>query len=241
MSPADFSVMFMLGLISSLHCVQMCGPIVLSYSVALESLTKPPAKGIFRSLLRNHLAYNLGRVLTYSALGAFAGLAGETMSVIGRISGVTHALALVAGLSMIVIGIVMLGVLPAWLLANRLLRVPASFLRRASSLIKAPGISKRFGLGLLLGFLPCGLVYASLMKAIAAGTPVSGAATMFAFGLGTTGSLVAVGTVSSTIRFRLNRWGRQLAAVGVMVMGVLLVWRGTMSGMMMEHHMHGHH
>ncbi len=241
MSPVDFSVMFMLGLVSSLHCVQMCGPIVLSYSVALETLTKPPAKGIFDSLLGNHLAYNFGRILTYSALGAIAGFAGEAMSVIGRISGFTHALALVAGISMVVMGIAMLGIVPPRLLANRLLRVPASFLRSASSLINAPGTSKRFGLGVLLGFLPCGLVYAALMKAMAAGTPVSGAVTMFAFGLGTAGALIAIGTLSSTLRLRLNRWGRQLAAVGVMVMGVLLVWRGTMPGMMMEQHMHGHH
>ena len=241
MSLVDLSVMFMLGLVSSLHCVQMCGPIVLSYSIALESLAKPQAGGIFRRLLGNHLAYNLGRILTYSALGAIAGFAGETMSAIGRISGLTHALALVAGVSMIVIGIAMVGILPARLLANRLLRVPASFLRSASSLINAPGTGKRFGLGLLLGFLPCGLVYAALMKAMATGSPVSGAVTMFAFGIGTAGSLIAVGTLSSTIRLRLNRWGRQLAAVGVMAMGVLLVWRGTMPGMMMEHHMHGHH
>ncbi len=241
MSPIDFSVMFMLGLVSSLHCVQMCGPIVLSYSVALETLTKPPAKGIFDGLLGNHLAYNFGRILTYSALGAVAGFAGETMSVIGRISGLTHVLALAAGVSMIVIGIAMLGVLPDRLLANKLLRVPTSFLRWAGRLINAPGSGKRFVLGLLLGLLPCGLVYAALMKAMAAGAPVSGAVTMFAFGLGTAGSLLAIGTLSSTLRLRLNRWGRQLAAVGVVVMGVLLVWRGTMPAMMMEHHMHGHH
>jgi len=231
----------MLGLVSSLHCVQMCGPIVLSYSVSLESLAKPQAMGLFPSLLGNHLAYNIGRILTYSALGAIAGFTGETMGVIGRISGLTHVLALVAGVSMIVIGIVMLGCLPSRPLANKLLRVPASFLRSAGALIKSPGAVKRFILGLLLGFLPCGLVYAALMKAMATGAPVFGALTMFAFGLGTASSLLTIGTLSSTIRLRLNRWGRQLAAVGVTVMGILLVWRGTMSGMLMEHHMHGHH
>lgn len=241
MSPVDFSVMFVLGLISSLHCVQMCGPIVLSYSVALESLTHSSTKSTVSSLLRNHIAYNFGRILTYSVLGAIAGFAGETMTIVGRISGLSHVLALVAGFSMIVVGIVMLGILPSRSLANRFLRVPASFLRSAGSLVNAPGSGKRFVLGLLLGLLPCGLVYAALLKAMAAGTPAFGAVNMFAFGLGTAVSLIAIGTLSSAIRLRLNRWGRQLAAVGVMTMGVLLVWRGTMPGMMMmEHHMHAH-
>ena len=241
MTPVDFSVMFMLGLVSSLHCVQMCGPIVLSYSIALESLTHSSGRTVVPGLLGNHLAYNFGRILTYSALGAIAGLAGQTMSLLGRVSGLTHTLAIVAGVSMIVVGIAMLGVIPANGLANRALRVPSSFLQNAGKLMSAQGVARRFMLGLMLGFLPCGLIYAALLKAMATGSPVPGAVSMLAFGLGTAGSLLALGMLSSSIRMQLNRWGSQLAAVGITVMGVLLVWRGTMPGMMMEHHMHGQH
>lgn len=240
MTPLEFGLMFMLGLVSSLHCVQMCGPIVLSYSVALESLTSPTGK-IFPRLLNNHLAYNFGRILTYSALGAAAGAAGESMSLLARISGWTHVVAIVSGISMIVVGIAMLGVLPPSLVGNRFLQVPSSFLRRSGKLIAAPGSGKRFALGVTLGLLPCGLVYAALLKAMATGSPAFGAASMFAFGLGTSGSLLALGMFSSAIRLRMNRFGRQFAALGVVVMGSLLVWRGTMPVMMMEHHMHAHH
>jgi len=65
---------------------------------------------------------------------------------------------------------------------------------------------------------------------------------MLAFGLGTASSLVTLGMFSSAIRMRLNRFGSQLAAAGITLMGVLLVWRGTMPGMLLTGgHMHGHH
>ena len=281
MSPLEFSAMFMLGLVSSLHCVQMCGPIVLSYSVALESLSRKTRAGsegrasaetreplairgraalqgrvsrieslralapvvVFdTALLQNHLAYNAGRILIYSALGAIAGFAGGTLGILGRLAGFTHTLAIVAGISMIVVGISLFGLIPAGVLANRLFRIPSSFLRHVGRLLSTGGSSHRFLLGLALGFLPCGLIYAALLKALATGSAFNGAATMLAFGLGTAGALLALGMFSSAIRMRLNRWGSQLAAVGVTLMGVALVWRASMPTMlMMGGHMHGHH
>ena len=235
--------MFMLGLVSSLHCVQMCGPIVLSYSVALDALNKEVPHGSpISPLLRNHLAYNAGRILTYSVLGALAGIFGGTMGLLGRLAGFSHILGIVSGGLMIVVGVSMLGVIPSSLLGARLFRIPSLFLRRVGKLLSAPGSGNRFLLGLALGFLPCGLIYAALLKAMASGSGFAGAATMLAFGLGTAGALLVLGMFSSAIRIRLNRWGSQLAAVGVTLMGLFLVWRGTMPGMpVMGGHMHGHH
>jgi hypothetical protein len=232
--------MFMLGLVSSLHCVQMCGPIVLSYSVAVSQLQKNAST--VSPLLRNHLAYNAGRILTYSALGAVAGIAGGAMGLLGRLAGFTHFLAIVAGVLMIVVGISMLGIIPSSMLTNRLFRIPSSFLRGVGKLLSAQGSGNRFFLGLALGFLPCGLIYSALLKAMATGSAFAGATTMLAFGLGTAGALLALGMFSSAIRMRLNRWGSQLAAAGVTLMGILLLWRGSMSGMlMMGSHMHACH
>jgi len=232
--------MFMLGLVSSLHCLQMCGPIVLSYSVAVSQLQKEYSA--VSPLFRNHLAYNAGRILTYSALGAVAGVAGGAMGLLGRLAGFTHFLAIVAGALMIVVGIFMLGVIPSSMLTNRLFHVPSSLFRRVGKLLSARGSGNRFLLGLALGFLPCGLIYAALLKAMATGSAFAGAVTMLAFGLGTAGALLALGMFSSAIRMRLNRWGSQLAAAGVTLMGILLLWRGSMSGMlMMGSHMHACH
>jgi sulfite exporter TauE/SafE len=235
--------MFTLGLVSSLHCVQMCGPIVLSYSVALESLKKAaPSGSSIPSQLQNHLTYNAGRILTYSALGAIAGVAGGTLGLLGSLAGVSHLLAITSGGLMFVVGISMLGILPSSVLGSSLFRVPSLFLRRIGKLLSAPGAGNRFVLGLALGMLPCGLIYAALLKAMATGSVIAGTGTMLAFGLGTASALLAIGMFSSAIRMRLNRWGSQLAAVGVTLMGVVLVWRGTMPGMLMlGGHVHVHH
>lgn len=244
MTGLEFGVMFALGLVSSLHCVQMCGPIVLSYSIAVSQLAKSGVRPGFRlsPLLTSHLTYNAGRILTYSALGALAGLLGRTLSFLGRLAGVGATLALVSGVLMIVAGFFMLGVLPAAFLESKLFRVPAMLLQPLGGLLKSPGAGRRFLLGLTLGFLPCGLVYAALVKAMAAGSALGGALTMMAFGLGTVGALIAIGFFSSVLRGRVMRWGRQLAAVSVTGMGILLVWRGIMPPMMMMGgHVHGSH
>jgi sulfite exporter TauE/SafE len=239
-SPLDLGVMFSLGLLSSLHCVQMCGPIVLSYSVALESLTGNSRRSLISPLLTNHLAYNAGRILTYCALGAVAGFAGKVVAVLGRISGFVQPLAILAGILMVLAGIFLSGILPARL--QSLLRIPSSWVRRVGTLLSIPGSRNRFVLGLALGFLPCGLIYAAMMKAMATGSPVAGAASMLAFGVGTAVALLAIGISSSSLRMQVNRWGPQLAAIAFVVMGAWLIWRGSMPAMLvMEHHMHAGH
>ena len=240
MTLVELGVMFLLGLLSSLHCVQMCGPIVLAYSVAVDSPTK--FKTALSPLFQNHLAYHMGRILTYSALGGLAGILGATLGFVGRLAGFSHVLAIVVGGLMILVGISLFGVIPARVFQSRLFRIPSSFFRRIARLISAPGPANRFLLGLALGFLPCGLIYAALLKAISAGSAVAGALSMLAFGLGTSGALLALGMFSSAIRIRLNRWGSQFAAVGVTLMGLVLIWRATVPRMlMMGAHMHAHH
>src|SRR6201994_2777332 len=103
MTPSDFYLVLVLGFASSLHCVQMCGPVVLTYSVAANS-------GVARKpLLGLHLAYNAGRALTYMLLGALAGLAGSAMGWVGRLAGLENVAAVVAGTAMILTGIAMFG------------------------------------------------------------------------------------------------------------------------------------
>ena len=242
MSGFEFGIMLSLGLVSSLHCMQMCGPLVLTYSVALKQSASSGATSRYR-LLASHLAYNAGRILTYSALGAIAGLAGGTLGLVGHLAGASGVAATVAGALMILAGLVMLNVIPvSTLLGADTLRIASRLLRPLGSLLSSPGIANRFVLGLALGFLPCGLVYAALLKAVAAATALQGALSMFAFGLGTASSLLLLGIFSSILSPKLNRWGSQLAAVSVMLLGGLLLWRGTIPGMVMAGvHCHAHH
>jgi hypothetical protein len=88
----------------------------------------------------------------------------------------------------------------------------------------------------MMGFLPCGLIYAALMKAIGTASPLEGALTMLAFALGTSAALVAVGIGSSAATKKLARWGTNVSALTVLAMGLVLVARGAFAGTTTHHH-----
>ena len=241
MNAWEFYLVFALGLVSSLHCVSMCGPIVLSYSLPLGSRSLPQQ-------LSAHLFYNFGRILTYSLLGALAGLFGNTVGFVGQLAGYENVAAVVAGVLMVAAGILMLDLLPSKRLQkfNPLLYT-SRLLKPLGSRISSPSIGSKFSLGLMLGFMPCGLIYAALLKSMATGTMFAGAITMTAFGLGTSASLLAIGIFSSAFSVKFSRWGSRLAAVSVLVLGIFLVSRGVIPMMASGAHddkavpMHHHH
>lgn len=231
MTPSDFYLILAFGFVSSLHCVQMCGPVVLTYSVAANTGSAR------RPLLGLHLAYNAGRTITYMLLGAVAGLAGGAMGWVGRLAGIENVAAIMAGAAMVLTAIAMLGYgikIKGW----GGFALPGRLLRPAGKLISDPSASAKFGLGLLMGFLPCGLIYAALMKAIGVATPAAGALTMLAFGMGTSVALVVVGLGSSAATRKVARWGTTISAITVLVMGAILIARGVFSGPVLHCHMH---
>jgi sulfite exporter TauE/SafE len=212
----DLTLPLSLGLVSSLHCAQMCGPIVLSYSMAGRS---SPA---------GHLCYNAGRIATYSLLGAAAGGAGGAMGLLGRLAGIQQAASLIAGCLMLLAGVLLSGAVPAQSLV-RIDRLGLSrlYCRTAGKLMLSTSPFAKLALGLALGFLPCGLLYAALLKAMATGSAAAGAFSMAAFGLGTAGALLAIGIFSSTLKRGLGRWSGLLSAASVAAMGLFLIWRGV--------------
>lgn len=222
MNAWEFYVIFALGLFSSLHCVSMCGPIVLSYSLPLGSRK-------FSDQAAAHILYNVGRILTYALLGAIAGVFGNTVGFIGELAGIANVAAIVAGVLMVIAGFLMLDLLPNKRLQkfNPLLYT-SRFLRPLGSRFSSTSLGSKFSLGLMLGFLPCGLIYAALLKSMSTGTAFAGALTMTAFGLGTAASLLAIGIFSSAFNVRLSRWGSRLAAVSVLLLGIFMVSRGVM-------------
>lgn len=222
MSIWEFYVIFALGLVSSLHCVSMCGPLVLSYSLPLGARRFPEQ-------IAAHAAYNAGRILTYSALGAIAGLLGTTVGFVGNLAGFENAAAIAAGALMVIAGILMLDLVPSKKLQKlNPLRYTSRFLKPLGSRISSASVGSKFSLGLMLGFMPCGLVYAALLKSMATGTWLAGAWTMTAFGLGTALSLLGLGIFSSALSLKISRWGNRLAAISVLLLGLLMVTRGVM-------------
>jgi hypothetical protein len=211
--PLELSLIFILGLVSSLHCVQMCGPIVLAFSLPLS---RPEA-------LRAQVHYNAGRILTYAALGALAGALGGGIGLLGRLAGLASGARVFAGSAMIVAGILTIGLVPSnGLVTIQNRGVTKRFSKILGRRLLAP--KGKFTLGLTLGFLPCGLVYAALLKAVDSGSALAGALTMLAFGSGTAVALLTFGAASSFFRF--PRWSNRLAAVSMLLAGALLVWRG---------------
>lgn len=228
MNPWEFYLIFALGLVSSLHCVGMCGPLVVSYSLPLGGRS-------WSQQAFAHLAYNGGRIITYSVLGAVAGILGGTVGFVGQLAGVENLLAIATGVLMIAAGVLMLDLVPGRKLQKfNPLRYTSKLLKPLGGRISSGSPAAKFSLGLMLGFMPCGLIYAALIKSMATGTVIAGAMTMTAFGLGTAISLLGVGMFSSAFSVKLGRWGNRLAAISVLLLGLMLVYRGVMP-MMRDH------
>lgn len=207
MTLLDVSVPFSLGVVSSLHCAQMCGPIVLAYSLKLEH----PAL--------SHLAYNAGRIATYALLGAIAGFVGT----LGHLAGIERWTILVCGVGMLIAGVLLF---PRKGLIQ--IQAPSLFSRLTGALLR----SNKLLLGLLMGLLPCGLVYAALIQAMSTGSALTGAVSMLAFGAGTAGALLGIGFCSGAILAKLGRHSAALTATSVLLAGAFLVWRGILASTM---------
>lgn len=204
----DLGIPLGLGLVSSLHCAQMCGPVVVSYGLPLRKSR--------REAITGHLLYNAGRLLTYGMLGALAGAAG---TLIANLAGVERVATVVAGALMIVAAALMSGWLPSGSLVT-ISSLPAS--KQISGFMFSPRGATKLWLGLGFGFLPCGLVYAALLKAAETASPVDGFATMVAFGAGTSVALLGIGLFSFALPLRSAR----LAPVTVALLGAFLIYRG---------------
>ena len=202
----SYSVLFMLGLLTSVHCVAMCGGINLSQTLRQS--------GMFSS----SLAYNFGRVVSYTVSGFVLGLigyiAGNTVGV-SLSADVQAAVKVIAGVLMLMMGTGMLNLFPA--LRRFSLRLP----KISSSRITSPVI-----VGLLNGFMPCGPLQAMWFAALASGTPVRGAISMFAFAMGTLPLMLGLGSVVSALGRRFTGKVMTAGAVMVCVMGLVMISQG---------------
>lgn len=209
----DLLAFLALGLLgSAAHCVGMCAPFVMLVSRRYAAPTGRHAP------IAAQLWYSGGRLVTYAALGAVAGALGGLVEVAGTLVGLNRAAAIVAGT-----------VLVASALANLLPEAPAlpgrSWFSRATALLyrRVPG--HPLSLGIVLGLLPCGLLYSALVAAMTTGGALSGATAMAAFALGTIPALLGV-----SLAERLLLKGRGAlnvaAQVFLLAMGAWYVWRG---------------
>jgi len=192
--------LFLLGLASGVHCVGMCGGIVTAFT-APQPLV--PARGPWRT----HLAFNGGRITSYAAAGALAGLIGSGAYAVAA-APAQAALYAAANLMLVLIGLYLAGLSGA---AAWLERLGAPLWRRLQPLaVRLRPHS--FAAGAVWGWLPCGLVYGALATAAASGSPAQGAAAMLAFGLGTLPWLLATGLTTVRLRAVVSQRAFRVAA-----------------------------
>ncbi len=205
----------LLGLLTGAHCVSMCGPLVLAVSAGARTRT-------WQSRLLHAAIYHAGRVTTYVVLGLAAGLVGQMMV----FAGFGRVLALAAGALLIVAGLIpgLTRLSPSW--AARWIGVAARAAGAARSLRDGHPVAAPFAAGMANGLLPCGMVYAALAAAVAAGSLERAAWTMAAFGAGTTPALAGLTLTAGQIPLVWRRPLSRLAPAGLVFAGVLLVVRG---------------
>jgi sulfite exporter TauE/SafE len=232
MSGVSLVPVFVVGLLGSVHCVGMCGGIVGALStlpgrgavraaagvapafpVPVRTVTPPAAPAL------NVAAYNMGRIGSYMAAGAIAG---------GLAGGARHLAALpvlqagaywLANLMLVALGLYLMD---AWRGLSWLEQGGRALWRHLQPLTRALGPldspAKMLAAGAVWGWLPCGMVYSVLVTAMLSGSASSGAAVMFAFGLGTLPMLATLGLAGARLRAQLQRRGVRVAS-GLLVLG----------------------
>lgn len=225
MTTSFIAYMFTLGLGTSLHCVSMCGPLVLTYAV------KGAEGGPWYRKLTPNLAYQGAKAVSYMLVGLLLGTVGSFLN----IDALRPYIMYLAGAFMIVLGLGMTGKVP-W--AARLTPRPPKALmnaivklRRKASSDADTGestLATPVFFGLMTGLLPCGPLMAAQVSAAASGSALAGATGMFAFAIGTAPLMVIFGTAGSLIPFQWKQRMMSLLAVGVMIFGLVFINRGLM-------------
>ncbi len=213
MPETGYLAIFLIGLLGGTHCVGMCGGIVGALTVQVRTPT-----GVQRQW-PIHLAYNCGRIATYTALGGLLGAIGSVGMLYDGMLPVQITLYVLANLMLVALGLYLTGftrlLAPVERLGHRLWHRIQPATRR---FLPARSIKQALPLGVLWGFLPCGLIYSVLTAALVTGSATRGAGLMLAFGLGTLPNLLLAGMLFK--RFRdITRNGKVRFAAGLVVLG----------------------
>jgi sulfite exporter TauE/SafE len=224
-SPTLFASMFAVGLATSVHCISMCGPMVVTYAVKTDGQSR------WTSRITANVAYQIAKLASYLIVGLALGAIGTAFN----LNGIRPWVMLVAGLFMLVLGIGMTGKAP-W--AARITPRPPralinaiSKLRRRATSDAASGestLATPISFGLLTGLMPCAPLMAAELAAASSGSLTGGGLTMVAFGLGTLPLLFVFGTASSMIP---GRWRKRLTfvlALVVIALGLVFLNRSAM-------------
>ncbi|MEX1377515.1 MAG: sulfite exporter TauE/SafE family protein [Eubacteriales bacterium] len=209
-----YGILFVVGLLTSIHCVAMCGGINLSQSIVKDT----DKEMTLSKKMTPSLYYNLGRVVSYTIIGGFAGALGSVISFSGAAKG---TVSIIAGVFMLLMGINMLNIFPA---LRKLIPSMPKFM--AVKINNAKIGRGPFIVGLLNGFMPCGPLQTMQIYALGTGSFLSGAFSMFMFSIGTVPLMFAFGALSSVLSNTFTKKLMKASAVLVIFLGVVMFGRG---------------
>lgn len=202
---------FLAGLVGSVHCVAMCGGIATGFA---------PFGADRKAALRSALTTNFGRVTGYVLAGVIVGGLGHGLVAVFRMEGLAFALRALAGVVLILIALRALGVAGHFRVLSAAGDVLWSMVRPLQSrLLPANTFPRRFGLGMIWGWMPCGLSGTLLTVAWLQASALGGGAVMAAFGLGTLPAMLPLSYSGSRWLARPDQ--RKLAAIGMLVAGLV--------------------
>jgi uncharacterized protein len=204
---------FLFGLISSLHCMGMCGPIAMMLPINHHNPTKKAIR---------IMVYHFGRITAYALLGLLFGLLGRGL----YLAGFQQKLSIVMGLLMIVTVLLPEKTVAQYNFSKPVLRLLSGIKSALGAQFKKKTVSSLFTIGLLNGFLPCGLVYVALFGAIAMQDITSGVFYMILYGLGTIPMMSAVVYATKLLTYPVRNKIKSIVPLTVCCMGVLFVLRG---------------
>ena len=202
----------LIGLVGSLHCVGMCGPLVLALPISRTDRL---------GLIANSVVYNTGRAFTYAGMGLLMGSMGWCI----ELGGLQKGFSILIGIVLLYSVLVHYKPRFRFLSATSLLARKFNVLPYLKKAIRIDSNVSAIKLGFLNGLLPCGLVYVALATSITLGRPLSSAAYMFMFGLGTIPLMVVV-MAGGHMYKNLGRKFRKWLPLFTAIIGAYLIYRG---------------
>jgi sulfite exporter TauE/SafE len=206
---------FSMGLLGSLHCIGMCGPLALALPL-----------GNLNNKLAGRILYNAGRILTYTLAGFLFGLFGKGLAV----AGLQQIVSIVLGITILLAVFINSSLFQKFNPASFIYQLAGNLKSSLRKLIRVSSYPSLFGIGLINGLLPCGLVYLALAASISTGNAFQGAVFMFAFGLGTLPLMLAVTFVSTIAKHSSFSKMKNIIPSVMLIVGVLLIIRGLNAG-----------
>jgi sulfite exporter TauE/SafE len=204
---------FILGLLGSLHCVGMCGPIAFMLPVDRTNSVRK---------IMQTMTYHLGRLLSYSLIGLFFGFVGKSLFIFGF----QQQLSIFIGILMIVLVLIPTQMTNTFKLSQPVYRIISKVKSSLGKALKKKTADTFLTIGFLNGFLPCGLVYMALFASLTTGQAYLGSLYMVLFGLGTIPLMTSAIYLGKFLNTKVKQRIQKAIPVFVVIIGLLFIIRG---------------